>query len=154
MTSLGSDRVKLSKIHFKSDLWEIRYSLTYGHYFIWRIFFSQNLFSPNKPVIQSQVLMYVLCKKNKIPKLYTLVQLVNFFFWSNEFSRTSVRIHSIVQSLHTVKYWHATTTTSLQIIFTNCDDDGSSDGRMREDECGISNNPQWDGRVTIPDERW
>ena len=27
MTSLGSDRVKLSKIHFKSDLWEIRYSL-------------------------------------------------------------------------------------------------------------------------------
>ena len=29
---------------------------------------------------QSQVLMYVLCKKNKIPKLYTLVQLVNFFF--------------------------------------------------------------------------
>ena len=82
----------------QQDLWTC---LDYGHYFVWRIFFSQNLFFSQQvspPKLSANVRF--LCKKNKILKLYTLVQLMNFF-WSNGFSRTTIRIHSIVQSLRT-----------------------------------------------------
>ena len=40
--------------------------------------------------------MYVLCKKNKIPKLYTLVQLVNFFF--GQMSFLELRLVEVIPS--------------------------------------------------------